>query len=388
MINIFVPFLPKDNFSYEGKFFKEIIIGLDEYSKEKINLVCIQFIKSKKVNIKFINISFIKGEGTKIWINYSLPFKPTELGLNIINMFIVMYLIFGNKIKINKKSKILFLSLWRASLIYFFMRLINYKNIVIYELLGFPLEKNNPNRFFSIIVSKFFRIRKFISTSGFLQKNFKINAINKFIVPNITPREFLINYPKNFPENFINIIWVGRLEQIKRPLLALEIYDNILNNTNTKNKINLTIIGDGSLKEKVLKNISYIKKQKANSKINYFKNLSAREIIQKLDESHILLHTSSHESYGMVYAEALARNLNIITTSIGFLNDIDFKKKRSNIIVIDEIEKNKILNKALLGCELLIRDISKKNKLRPYFNRIMSDYSSKETVIKKLINYL
>ncbi|MBO6989164.1 MAG: glycosyltransferase [Prochlorococcus marinus XMU1422] len=388
MINIFVPFLPKNNFSYEGKFFKEIIIGLDEYSKEEINLFCIEFIRSPKVNFKFINVKFLKGEGRKIWINYYLPFKPTELGLNLINMFFFIYLLICKKIKINKDSKILFLSLWRASFIYFFIRLINYKNIVIYELLGFPLEKNNSNRSFSIFVSKVFPIRKFISTSKFLQKKFKIKAKQKFLVPNITPNEYLVNYPKIFPKNFINIVWIGRLETIKRPLLALEIYNYILKNINTKTKINLTIIGSGSLKQNVLKSINYINKQNPNSKINYFNYLSPKEIILKLDESHILLHTSSHESYGMVYAEALSRNLNIITTSIGFLNDLDFKKKRSNIIFIDEIEDKKIINKAILGFKYLIRDISKGNKSRPNFNKIINKYSSKETVIKKLIDIL
>tara|TARA_B100000212_G_C27369899_1_gene532079 strand:- start:1466 stop:2266 length:801 start_codon:yes stop_codon:yes gene_type:complete len=266
--------------------------------------------------------------------------------------------------------------------------LINYKNIVIYELLGFPLEKNNPNSFFSNFVSKAFLIKKFICTSGFLLKKFKINAKQKYIIPNITPSEYLENYPKFFPENFINIIWIGRLEPIKQPLLALKIYNNILENINTKSKINLTIIGGGSLKEKVVKSINDINKQKTNSKINYFKNLSSKEMIQKLDESHILLHTSSHESYGMVYAEALSRNLNIITTSVGFLNDLDFKKKRSNIIVIEENEDKKIINKAFLEFESLIRDISKGNKSRPNFNKIINNYSSKETVIKKLINIL
>ena len=48
MINIFVPFLPKDKTSYEGKFFKEIILGLEEYSKAETNIICIEFFKASK----------------------------------------------------------------------------------------------------------------------------------------------------------------------------------------------------------------------------------------------------------------------------------------------------------------------------------------------------
>ena len=85
MINIFVPFLPEDKTSYKGKFFKEIILGLEKYSKEETNIICIEFFKSKNIRFKINEISFLKKKNSSIWIKYSLPIKPSEIGLNIIN---------------------------------------------------------------------------------------------------------------------------------------------------------------------------------------------------------------------------------------------------------------------------------------------------------------
>ncbi|MBV1922555.1 MAG: glycosyltransferase, partial [Flavobacteriaceae bacterium] len=75
------------------------------------------------------------------------------------------------------------------------------------------------------------------------------------------------------------------------------------------------IIGDGLLKEK-LKN--EIKQHHLEQNIELKGTLSYTETQHYLSQSKVLLHPSSFESYGMVFAEAIANKTAIVSKKVGF----------------------------------------------------------------------
>lgn len=106
------------------------------------------------------------------------------------------------------------------------------------------------------------------------------------------------------------IVWVGRFETVKDPLLAIEVFGMLAKHSNTR----VAMIGAGSLRDS-------IKRELANANLATFVDLkvsmSAPELADELRSSNVLLQTSSFEGSPRILIEALACGVRIVSTQSG-----------------------------------------------------------------------
>ncbi|GMR25587.1 MAG: hypothetical protein BMS9Abin39_0896 [Ignavibacteria bacterium] len=112
-------------------------------------------------------------------------------------------------------------------------------------------------------------------------------------------------------ERIIDILGVASL-------IALKNYSSFINIIHKlqefKPEINCVILGEGPLKEKLNHQIKNLGLQ---SNLTLTGNFQRHEVFDYMMRSKILLHTSSFESFGMVFIEALYYGLNIVSKPVG-----------------------------------------------------------------------
>ena len=107
------------------------------------------------------------------------------------------------------------------------------------------------------------------------------------------------------------ILFVGRLEGSKNPLLLIDSFHNIcISNKNVK----LLIVGGGSLKEKVTRRI---KKYKLENKVKLLGIFSQDRLAKLMRICDILVLTSACEGMPRVVIEALSSGLPVVSTDVG-----------------------------------------------------------------------
>ena len=115
------------------------------------------------------------------------------------------------------------------------------------------------------------------------------------------------NY-KNIEKKTVDIIFVGRLVQIKRVDFLIEAFKMAF--VENKN-IRLIIIGDGTEKE-YLKSIS-------GDNVIFYGSLYGKELFERLGLSDIFCIVSEYESFSMSTLEAMSSSLPVIATRVGYL---------------------------------------------------------------------
>lgn len=139
----------------------------------------------------------------------------------------------------------------------------------------------------------------------FLQAKYKINSYD--------PK----NFPQtNWPKKIKKILFVGQLEKHKG-------IDLILKYARLKNNIELSIVGDGSLKSSIInnKNVSYLGKK------------SKKEILEEMKKHDCLIVPSiCYENIPMVIIEAFSQQLAVVASKIGGIVELadDFNIKLFN----------------------------------------------------------
>lgn len=132
-------------------------------------------------------------------------------------------------------------------------------------------------------------------------------------VDNIIPWGLNKNFLPVFEnhERKIDILGVGSL-------IALKNYSSFINIIHKlkefKPEINCVILGEGQLKEKLN---HQIKSLGLESNLTLAGNFKRHGVFDYMMRSKILLHTSSFESFGMVFIEALYYGLNIVSKPVG-----------------------------------------------------------------------
>ena len=151
-------------------------------------------------------------------------------------------------------------------------------------------------------------------------------SLKKLIPSSSTIRKF-INNPiyenKNFRENQnLNLLWVGRFEPIKDPILFLDSINYLFT---IFSDFNISIIGGGSMDKKIrnhFNKFSYSLKEKVNL-IGQIENSKIESFYNKAD---ILVITSITESFSIVILEAIINNTKIVSVPIKELEKYNFSK--------------------------------------------------------------
>lgn len=119
------------------------------------------------------------------------------------------------------------------------------------------------------------------------------------------------NFP-NLKENKIDILGVGSLNSLKNYTLFVEIIKNLVE---IEPNIKVEIIGDGTEYEKINQ---LIETYNLKNTIQLNGELPRKKVLEKMSVSNILLHTSSYESFGFVFLEALYSGMNLVSFDVGF----------------------------------------------------------------------
>ena len=141
-------------------------------------------------------------------------------------------------------------------------------------------------------------------------KNFKIEA---HVIPNgIDLDEFKTNGIKKSGNGSRKILYVGRLEKYKGIDYIVETL------TRLGNEFIFDIVGKGPYKQKIIR---FAEKLGVLNRINFYKDLSRRELVKKYAEADVLVLLSRYEAYGLAVAEALAAELPCIVANEAALKE-------------------------------------------------------------------
>ncbi|MDG6474978.1 glycosyltransferase [Glaesserella parasuis] len=135
----------------------------------------------------------------------------------------------------------------------------------------------------------------------------KIGVKNVEVIPNSISSELFINHC-DFQRKYV--IYVGRFEEEKQPLLALEAYHK---SKLFEKGISLKMFGAGIQLENIK---DYIKQNKLE---DYVELISGENRIDKIyNNAYALLLTSKIEGFPMVILEAIARNIPVLSFDVPY----------------------------------------------------------------------
>jgi len=145
--------------------------------------------------------------------------------------------------------------------------------------------------------------------------NFDVDRFKIYVIPNgIDLDEFKnideIKKYKNLNEKII--LYVGRLEKYK----GVEYIVKALSKLN--DEFTLEIVGTGPYKRNIVRLANRLG---VLHRVQFFKSLSRRELIEKYAKADVLVLLSKYEAYGLVVAEALAAETPCIVASEAALRE-------------------------------------------------------------------
>lgn len=147
-------------------------------------------------------------------------------------------------------------------------------------------------------------------------------------LPNAVPLPILNYDHKKLNVDSLNLIWVGRLSNEKRPQLAIEIANELKNrNVNFK----LKIIGQGI-------NYDNCKQLIQKYQLNEFVEMTGLidNMADIYSDTNLMIHTALYEGLPMVFIEANSYGIPIISSNCMPDNEILLNGKNGNIIQSDK----------------------------------------------------
>ena len=105
------------------------------------------------------------------------------------------------------------------------------------------------------------------------------------------------------------LLWVGRLEEEKNPVLALHAF---IDARKAGHNVGLTIVGAGSLLEQLK---SIVKQEDVEEWVEFPGHVL--DVLPFYKTADLLLVTSTYEGYGMVIVEALSAKIPVLSSDVG-----------------------------------------------------------------------
>lgn len=261
-----------------------------------------------------------------------------------------------------------------------------HKNDPLYRNFGMHtfLRKRNFTNFYEKlrIVRKFKQCNsKFITVSDdskrYYIKNLPSVFSDKIYLLNnaIDYNRYYTGNKKTIDKQCINLINIGRMVPLKNQIFLIE----VLSALKSKNyNVNLTIIGNW------LKEGENVFRKAKSLNLEEFVNMpGVTENVDKyLKKSHIYLHSSHSESFGLVFLEAMAAGLPVVT--LDGKGNRDVIEQGKNGFMLYERDINKFVDKIieLIENEDLYQNISqyaveyaKKYDIKEYVDKLLEIYS-------------
>jgi glycosyltransferase involved in cell wall biosynthesis len=135
------------------------------------------------------------------------------------------------------------------------------------------------------------------------------------------------------PHERLTVLWIGRFEEEKNPLAAIDVFKEVLSK---KPDAQLRMLGDGSLVEMVRA------KARALDKVELLG--WQKDVVPFLETGDVLLCTSLHESWGASIVEALAAGVPVVAPDVGVAREagaIVVERSKLAEAVIDVLEHHR-----------------------------------------------
>lgn len=279
----------------------------DDYTISALQIYCKELQKRSDIKLSIITLHYPYTKNIYQWYNctiYPLGFNNKKNFLFFLNRKVLKQLkIINTQVTIDCVH-----SFWLGECA-FWGYLFSKKNTInhVTTLMGQDAKKGNffakilPLKKMQLVILSKFHQNVFIENNKVSTKLIPW-GIDKNTIPSPTIKT-------------IDIIGIGSLIPLKKYtdfIAAIAIIKK------TFPKIKVMLVGDGELKAQLLRQIKNLDLSKT---ITFTGQLTYQKTQQLLSKSKVLLHTSEYESFGMVFAEALANNVNIVSRKVGFAKE-------------------------------------------------------------------
>ena len=174
---------------------------------------------------------------------------------------------------------------------------------------------------------------------------------NAVYVPNgVNLKMFRTTEKKN--NEILNILFVGRLEKQKGLTYLVKGISNLVN---SEIQFKLLLVGDGSEKDILVKQVNDLK---LNKYISFEGNKKINQLNNYYKKADIFILPSIWEGLPLVILEAWASKLPVIATSVGGILNICIDNKNSLIVPPRNVKKLTNAIKLLLSNQKLRRKLS------------------------------
>jgi len=154
-----------------------------------------------------------------------------------------------------------------------------------------------------IVFAKTPTVQKQLIDAGVINAQVAPVGLDTEIIPKIDESKYELREKLNIPQNKKVLIFVGRLEEYKKPLSAIELINDL------NKDFYLLLFGKGSLKKEVISKISALKLQ---SKVKYIESVPNKEIHEYYKASDFFINLNEKEIFGMSILEAMYQGCTVV----------------------------------------------------------------------------
>ncbi|UBM59297.1 glycosyltransferase [Marinilongibacter aquaticus] len=139
-------------------------------------------------------------------------------------------------------------------------------------------------------------------------------GLDSQIVPMVMKKS--IDLKSNEGPRMVDILAVGSLNTVKNYPVFLALVETI---AAEKPNLCVEIIGEGDQRQEIERGI---KQRNLAETVHLRGSMPRSQVLARMTESKILLHPSHHEALGLVFLEALAAGMHIVSFAVGISKDI------------------------------------------------------------------
>lgn len=338
------------SFDQEYKDYENIVLMIDGFKQGGSQQVYIMLLE--EYALTFRSVTLIILESSKLDLKIPKLTNLEVIYLNSNKFFDVKSVIALGKILAALKPKLIIASMFRSQIFSSIAKQKTFKLIWVEQNTYY----NRTSIQWLIMRILSIRVHKIICTSLKILKITKsrINKRKSILLPNpintLNPRVLKISRSDDF-------VFIGRMVEQKNPLLAIRSFNHFVNQYyELSSNIRMHFIGDGELLREA--NSLSIELGIA-SKCIFYGDISLEKMFDVLNNSKVLVSTSTIEGFGLARLEALSAGCCVISTDTGGVKDYLSNLENIGIFIMDSSIENiskfmyKALNKDFWSSEII-----------------------------------